>query len=142
MQLHTLEALGQGPWLAAAAVFPERTDKRLSWRPYTGEGERIQFGMDGRHLSYARTQVWSPDERSVACFLGRDDALKVWVNQSVVFDKRSDSHLLRDSEFVTIQLRKGWNPILVKSGNWYGADGFCLRLTDPDGVLKYARQPD
>ncbi|HWG41569.1 MAG TPA: glycoside hydrolase family 172 protein [Gemmataceae bacterium] len=111
---------------------------KLTWK--TVDKEHVHFGGD-QSVAYGLTYVWSPDERSVACFLGRDDSLKVWINDVVVFDVWSFSHLIPDSSFCTVTLKKGWNKVLVKNANWSGGFGYCVRFGDPDRVLKYARSP-
>ena len=40
-----------------------------------------------------------------------------------------------------MKLTAGWNKVLVKSSNWFGAWAFALRLGDPEGKLRFARQP-
>jgi hypothetical protein len=112
---------------------------RLRWEPV--KATHVSFSGDW-NVGYGLTYVWSPDERSVGCFIGKDDALKVWVNDQVVYDLWGWSHLIPDSFHCTIKLKKGWNKLLVKNANWTGGFGFCIRLGDPDKELKYARQPE
>jgi len=111
---------------------------KLTWKP--ANATHVHFSGDW-NVGYGLTYVWSPDERTVGFFLGKDDALKVWVNDQVVFDLNAWSHLVPDSFFSSARLKKGWNKLLVKNANWYGGFGYCVRLGDPDGVLKYARNP-
>jgi hypothetical protein len=112
---------------------------KLAWKAV--DSETVPFAGDYR-VGYGLTYVWSPDERKAACFLGRDDSLKVWVNDAVVFDVWGFSHMIPDSSFCAVKLRKGWNKVLVKNANWSGGFGYCVRFGDPDRVLKYARKPD
>ena len=65
----------------------------------------------------------------------------MWVNDEVVLDRYTWSHLVPDTYHCTMRLRKGWNKVLVKCANWFGGWGFCLRPGDPDRELRYARQP-
>jgi hypothetical protein len=111
---------------------------KLAWKQV--DNPFVHFSGD-QSMGYGLTYVRSPDARTVGCFLGRDDALKVWVNDAVVFDSWSFSHLIPDSSFCAVQLKKGWNKVLVKNANWNGGFGFCVRFGDPDRALKYARQP-
>jgi hypothetical protein len=112
---------------------------KLSWKKV--DATTVYFAGDWS-VAYGLTYVWSPDERTVGCFLGRDDSLKVWVNDDVVFDVWGFSHLIPDSGSCAVKLKKGWNKVLVKNGNWGGAFGYCVRFGDPERELKYARQPD
>jgi hypothetical protein len=121
-----------------SAVYDVPGRGSLRWRSV--DAEAVHFQGDWS-VGYGLCYVWSPDDRTVGCFLGKDDALEVWVNDDVVFDKWAWSHLVPDSFFCTAKLRKGWNKLLVKNANWTGGFGYCVRLGDPDRVLKYARQP-
>ena len=67
--------------------------KKLTWRPSSGENLHISLGTEGGRSSYALSSVWSPDDRTVACFLGRDDGLKVWINGSLVFNEWSHPNI-------------------------------------------------
>lgn len=137
-----------GGW---AKVNPPETDQdlkagyevpgrdKLNWKPV--DAERVHFGGDWS-VAYGLTYVWSPDERTVGCFLGKDDALKVWVNDRVVFDLWGWSHLIPDSFFCSVSLKKGWNKLLIKNANWTGGFGYCVRIGDPDKVLKFARRAE
>jgi hypothetical protein len=129
---------------------PETAQDLKATYDVPGRGKLRWEAVDGTHVpfagdwsvGYGLTYVWSPDERTVGCFLGKDDALKVWVNERVVFDVWGWSHLIPDSFFCTVSLKKGWNKLLVKNANWNGGFGYCVRLGDPDRVLKYARRPE
>jgi hypothetical protein len=112
--------------------------KKLTWKPITKDV--VHFAGDWS-VAYGLTYVWSPDDRTVGCFLGKDDALKVWINDKVVYDLWGWSHLIPDSYYCSMPLKKGWNKLLVKNANWSGGFGYSVRLGDPDRVLKYAREP-
>jgi hypothetical protein len=48
---------------------------------------------------------------------------------------------VRDADAFDLPLRAGWNRLLVKVKNDDGGFGLCLRLSDPDGGLRWALQP-
>ena len=56
---------------------------KLTWKAVNKDV--IHFAGDWS-VGYGLTYVWSPDDRIVGCFLGKDDALKVWINDAVVYD--------------------------------------------------------
>jgi hypothetical protein len=122
-----------------AATYDVPGPGKLAWKAV--DATTVHFSGDN-NVAYGLTYVWSPDERKAACFLGRDDSLKVWVNDMVVFDVWSFSHLIPDASFCTVKLKKGWNKVLVKNANWSGGFGYCVRFGDHERVLKYARQPE
>src|SRR5262249_42893479 len=113
------------------AVYEVKGKGKLTWKAI--EKDVVHFGGDWC-VAYGLTYVWSPDDRTVGCFLGKDDALKVWINDKVVYDVWGWSHLIPDSYFCSMPLRKGWNKLLVKNANWFGGFGYCVRLGDPDRV--------
>ncbi len=87
------------------------------------------------------TYVYSPTDRDTAFFLAKDDGLKVWVNDRVVFDQNTWSHGYVDQFFCQAHLNKGWNKVLVKCANWNGAWAFAVRPGDPKRELRFSRQP-
>ena len=114
----------------------DSTDRgKLTWKAV--DEELVHFEGD-RRVGYGQTYVWSPDTRSVGCYLGKDDQLKVWVNDNVIFDHGSVTPVVPDSYFCLAPLKLGWNRILVKNANWQGGFGYCMRLGDPDHVLRFA----
>jgi hypothetical protein len=121
------------------AVYDVPGRGKLRWEAVNAE--HVHFAGDW-NVGYGLTYVWSPDDRTVGCFLGKDDALKVWINGEVVYDLWGWSHLIPDSFYCAMPLKKGWNKLLVKNANWGGGFGYCVRLGDPDRVLKYARQTE
>jgi len=106
------------------------------------KGGTVGLGGGDWRVAYGLTHVWSPDERSAALFIGKDDGLKVWVNGDVILDRNTWSHAIPDSFFTTMKLRSGWNKVLVKCANWSGGWAFMLRPGDPDRELRFARKPE
>ncbi|HAK93845.1 MAG TPA: hypothetical protein DCM87_02245 [Planctomycetes bacterium] len=121
----------------AAYKLPDGSETR--WRAF--DGPHVDLGGAGWAAAYGLTYVWSPDERSVGCFIAKDDGLRIWLNDRVVFDRNTWSHAWHDQFSCAMPLAKGWNKVLVKCANWSGSWGFALRLGDPDGVLRCAREP-
>ncbi len=109
------------------------------WRAH--QGEFVGLAGGDWVAAYGLAYVYSPDDRSVGLFITKDDGLKVWVNDAVVFDRNTWSHAWLDQFHAGARLKKGWNKVLVKSVNWSGAWAFALRVGDPDRKLKFARQP-
>ncbi len=112
----------------------------VRWKPY--EGDRVWLGGGDWLVAYGLTYVWSPDDREVGCFIGKDDGLKLWVGEDVVFDQYTWSHSTPDQFHSSARLKRGWNRVLVKCANFNGAWGFAVRFGDPEGELRYARRPE
>jgi len=128
----------RNPDPGAAYKLPNGTEVR--WREHKGDF----VGLAGGDwlVAYGLTYIQSPDDRTVACFIAKDDGLKIWVEGEVAFDQNTWSHSWLDQFFCTLKLKKGWNRVLVKCYNWSGAWAFALRPGDPDKELRYARKPE
>ncbi len=80
--------------------------------------------------TYLRRTVTSKSARAMTVSLGSDDAIKVWVNGVVAFER----HVLRpiepDQDRVVLSLREGENTIEMKVVNYGGGYGFFFRRVD------------
>ncbi|MBN1419827.1 MAG: DUF2961 domain-containing protein [Planctomycetes bacterium] len=128
----------RNPDLDATYTLPNGTEVR--WREH--EGDFVGLGGGDWLVAYGLTYIHSPDDRTVACFIAKDDGLKIWVNDEVAYDQNTWSHSWLDQFFCTMHLKKGWNRVLVKCYNWSGAWAFALRPGDPEKGLRYARKPE
>jgi hypothetical protein len=84
-------------------------------------------------VAYLRTRVWSPSDQKVRMEFGSDDGVKLWVNGKLVLEaKEPRSHRLGEDK-KPVDLKKGWNDILVKV--WQGTMDWSisLRFRSPDG---------
>jgi len=124
--------------LSAVYRLPQGGEAR--WREV--KSQHVGLGGGDWLVAYGLTYIFSPDDRAVALFIAKDDGLKVWVNDEVVFDLNAWSHATPDQFFCTAKLKKGWNKTLVKCANWSGGWGFALRPGDPDMKLRFARSPE
>jgi Protein of unknown function (DUF2961) len=123
-----------------SAVYPLPDGNEARWKERQGD----HVGLSGGDwlVAYGLTFIESPDDRTVACFIGKDDGLKIWVNGEVAFDQNTWSHATHDQFYCRLPLRRGWNKVLVKCANWNGGWGFALRPADPDRKLRFARSPE
>jgi hypothetical protein len=138
----------EGGWEKA---WPAETNQDLT-ASYTVDGREVRWhevnggtvGLGGGdwRVGYGLTYIWSPDDREIPLFIGKDDGLKIWVNDKSVFDVNTWSHAIPDQFHTTMSLRSGWNKVLVKCANWNGGWAFMLRPADPDRKLRFARTPD
>ncbi len=92
-------------------------------------------------VAYALTHVKSPDDRDATLYFGSDDGATIWVNSKRVFDKPIQRAMEVDGDEIGIELRKGWNSILVKVGNAGGGWGFAMRLPAPEGTYEFSPYP-
>jgi hypothetical protein len=85
-------------------------------------------------LAYARTAVEAERETPCHLRLGSDDGIKVWVNGALVHALDARRPVVEDEDVMEITLRPGANEILLKITEGILGWGFCLRLTDGEGM--------
>jgi len=81
-----------------------------------------------------RTRVWSPAEQPARLELGSDDSIKVWLNGKLVHANQVTRGVQPRQDLVRVELRKGWNELLLKVVEHEGGWGFCCRIRKPDGT--------
>jgi len=90
---------------------------------------------------YAVAFLYSPTARPATLLLGADDAHQLWLNGALV-SKRQGRHVSQaDDVAVLVQLRRGWNTVLLKDANLDGGWAFQIRAADPEGVLRWSARP-
>ena len=94
---------------------------------------RAIFGRSAWSVGYAQVAVESPDERVVQLRLGADDAVKLWLNDELVWQAYHHKEVGLDHDIVKVVLRPGANRLLVKVTNSLHDWGFYLRVTDDLG---------
>ncbi len=74
--------------------------------------------------NYLYRVIESPEDQAVSLSLGRDDAIKVWVNGEEVLSKLTSGGVIAGQDNVSATLKKGRNEILMKIVNASGPSGF------------------
>jgi alpha-L-rhamnosidase/Glycosyl hydrolases family 2, sugar binding domain len=126
----------------ADARYDGALGERITWRKYHSDSNQVDlrraFGTDDKGVGYAATWVYSPkEEHARAVFLGKN--AKLWVNQKLVFGLFTNSWYYEFREPFSydpeVQLKAGWNEILVKVAS--GDSGpnlvFSLHFNSTDG---------
>ena len=81
---------------------------------------------------YALTYVYSPENQSYKMFVGCDDTAKVFINDKEVYRFFDLMRIAApDQDMVEVELKQGWNKVLVKAENNFGGFAFYLRFSDP-----------
>ncbi|MEI7661134.1 MAG: glycoside hydrolase family 172 protein [Bacteroidota bacterium] len=81
-------------------------------------------------VSYALTYVYSPDNCTSSLFLGSDDGAKVFFNGKEVYRYLGERIAEPDQAEIRLQMKPGWNKLLLKIENSMGAYAFYARLLD------------
>jgi hypothetical protein len=135
----TPASLGEGNVDLSAAY--ETPGQSVRWQATQGDAEGV-VDLDGPlgrvewAAAYGYTQIDSPREQAVLIALGSDDSLKVWLNGRGVHVYPAGRTCLRKmnaayftsplQDFVTFQLRKGVNRLLVRVNNFTMGWGFVV----------------
>ena len=64
---------------------------------------------------------------------GTDDTITAWLNGEKIIEKNTRRGVKVDEDIVSVKLRRGANPVLLKVWNGDGGWGFIMRVTDKDG---------
>lgn len=86
------------------------------------------------NTALALTWIDSPQGGAVDLRLGLDDDAVVVLNGTKVASPSTGSSVAFDEVWVPLQLRPGWNSLLLRVTNRAGGWGFQARLTGPDGL--------
>jgi hypothetical protein len=87
-------------------------------------------------VTYAMTWVYSPDNRKVSLFIGTDDGAKVFFNGKEVYRFLDVRVAEPDQAEIELNMKQGWNQLLLKIENNLGGYGFYARFLDKDKILK------
>ncbi|MBI5364536.1 MAG: CehA/McbA family metallohydrolase [Planctomycetes bacterium] len=140
----TLLDAEQGPEkdAALARTFDGRNGAKLAWKRMEAAPDRQGFvdvagdlKKDAEESIFvARAWIRSPDARKVGYVLGTDDASRFWVNDALVV-KDDGAHDAALRHFGALELKAGWNAVVLEVQNGGGATGFRLGLLDPNVTI-------
>ena len=88
---------------------------------------RAAFDKD-RISGYALTYVYSPKDQRATMFLGADDTVRVWINGTMIHEHATPRLAVPDNDRVRIDLKAGWNLVVLKVVNRLDAHGLYLRF--------------
>lgn len=86
-------------------------------------------------ISYALTYVYSPEDQPARLFIGSDDGSKVFLNDEQVYRFLDVRIAAPDQDVVKLNLKKGWNKLLLKLENNFGGYGFYSRIVDKNNNI-------
>jgi tetratricopeptide (TPR) repeat protein/transglutaminase-like putative cysteine protease len=114
--------------------------RKVFWRPvplahpHFGEVDLdAMLRPNDQCLAYAISYLHADEATKVALRLGSDEALKVWVNGTLVDAEDKRRPLKFDQTHVGVALHAGWNEVLLKVCDQTGPWGFRCRVTAPEG---------
>jgi len=87
------------------------------------------FGRQKQKSIYALCRIYAPERNSYGIFLSSDDYHKLWINGNEVDYSLAARPVVVDSDFLMVDLEKGWNTCLLKVNQLEGEYGLQLRVT-------------
>jgi len=111
------------------------------WFEYTSPNDEVDFTKtftdqpSTNVVAYAYTVIKSKEAGKAILALGSDDGARIWLNGELVHDILVPRGVIKDNDMVTVALKKGENPLLVKVEQGGGGWGFALRFIGKEEVL-------
>ncbi|MBK9129919.1 MAG: PSD1 domain-containing protein [Phycisphaerales bacterium] len=130
-----------GPWEQSASV--PAASFEAAWRGEGAARKRADLGWTPARFAdgiahalkpgdnasvYLRRTVHVQAATTAALALGSDDALRVWVNDALVLQRRVSRAAAPDQDRVSIELGAGDNAIVLEVINGAGPSGFAFEL--------------
>ncbi len=121
---------------------PEKEDaKGVEWqpmkigttpeKPWLLELDKVLGGQN--RVAYLRTRVYSPKAQKVRMELGSDDQVKLWINGKLAHKNDDMRPCKPGQDKKVLQLKEGWNDVLMKVTQGGGEWAACLRFRTPQG---------
>ncbi|MFK7777134.1 MAG: DUF1549 and DUF1553 domain-containing protein, partial [Gimesia sp.] len=108
------------------------TKAKLKWTPQpTWEDGKIHNTLKGDNsANYLFRTIEVPAAGPLDISLGKDDAIKIWLNGKSVFSKKVMGGVVADQDQVKLTLKAGKNELLIKIINATGPSGFYFKAKD------------
>jgi hypothetical protein len=119
-----------------AQRFGRQGEGTFAWRyaPGVVEGAPVNLAQ-GVGAEFVAREVWAAAPGALGLSLGSDDGLQVFVNGSLVHERRIDRSVAADQERVSVPLAAGPNLVVCKVVNTGGSGGFFHREDPRAGDL-------
>lgn len=118
------------------ATFKNKWGADISWYDVKGieKGEWVDYTyfFSGQNsIVYAQNFYYSETKKEVIATIGVSGSVKVWTNDRLVFSEENERNNGLDSYKFKIHLEKGWNRLLIQSGESEASRlNFSFRLLD------------
>ena len=83
--------------------------------------------------AYAVIYVKSPDARKALVSAGSDDGGKTWLNGKLILSVPGSRSAAPGQDRVAVELKAGWNEVVLKVPQSHGGWGFYFDLLTPEG---------
>ena len=83
-------------------------------------------------IAYARTYLHSPNDRTVRYAVGTDDGCRFYLNGTMLYEDTKQHGADPFGHFGRLELKRGWNRVLIKVENGGGGFGLYFRVFDDE----------
>eukprot|EP01001_Neometanema_parovale_P008800 NODE_505_length_2393_cov_76.998238_g479_i0.p1 GENE.NODE_505_length_2393_cov_76.998238_g479_i0~~NODE_505_length_2393_cov_76.998238_g479_i0.p1 ORF type:complete len:715 (-),score=101.32 NODE_505_length_2393_cov_76.998238_g479_i0:182-2326(-) len=117
---------------------PSGTSSPLVWKPYYRSDGIWGFGSFDNFVQYFALAIYSPSNQLVVATYRNDDAVKVWLDGSVIISRDVwDGNV--DQTSPVFNVSTGWHQMLVKIFDQTGTNQFRIKL-DKGANLRWSYQ--
>jgi len=118
-----------------------KNNLKLEWKKIQAEESGFVhlaglFEPNEQAIAYGLVYVFSPEELKTHMLIGSDDGVRIWLNDNLIHSNPAYRGAYPDQDRISVELKKGWNKLLVKVLQGGGGWGFYVRFIDPEGVLR------
>jgi len=126
--------------------YSEKGDQEVAWTKIQAEPSGYidltkLVQPNEQAIVYGFGSIFSPAPVQAYLLLGSDDGVRVWINGALVHSNPAYRGAYPDQDTVKVSLKAGWNKVLIKVLQGAGGWGYYVRFVDPDGKLKWSREP-
>ena len=113
---------------------------RSQWMERSGwkDGAIIYFDPIRNSAHYVRRTINAKRDTTATVYLGSDDGIKVWLNDSLLFQHDIPRGAERNQERVDLPLKRGTNTLLMKVSNGGGPTAFVFSFSADDPATLWA----
>jgi hypothetical protein len=109
----------------------------LHWHDYSSDKGLVDFlhtfiPNPEQAVAYASTYIHSPEDASVDFWYGSDDGAKIWLNNALVHTNHVNRGTTCVTDRVPLNLKAGWNKLLIKVDNNNGEWKLYARIKQDD----------
>lgn len=131
-------------------TYPGAGGKTIGWKPAAIQPSGLvaletQLAPNENVVGYASVYVKSPNARKAIMSTGSDDGIKAWLNGKQVIANNANRPATPDADEAPVELKAGWNQVLLKITQGGAQWGYYFDLLDPQkkpmNDLVYAARP-
>jgi hypothetical protein len=110
----------------------------LDKTPASGRMDLYKYNPFELVIVYAVTFIYSPADQTLPLLLGSDDGVKVLLNDKEIHRVLVIRVAEPDQDRVPVNLKKGWNKLMLKIENNFGGYNFYARVLDRKKSLVFS----